>query len=258
MGSAQRAGASGRPVGPASPVPVAPTIGVGRGDGHHVAGAGGDVPVAARAEIRLGRLVGLDVADPDAGIVEGGIHDRSAEGGPGHEGHRHHDGPHDDHDVGDRAALAVERVEAHGRQYRRVGVRSTTDAAATRCDSSDRRPVRSAAVVVGRRALPVVVLVTALAGGACADADPGIDVSGDPVLESGQDVYAENCARCHGTAGGGGVGPKLADGAVAEALPDIEDHIAVIRDGRGTMPAWEGTLDPDEIRAVARYEREAL
>jgi mono/diheme cytochrome c family protein len=45
---------------------------------------------------------------------------------------------------------------------------------------------------------------------------------------------------------------------VAEAFPDIEDQIAVIRDGRNGMPAWEGDLTPDEIEAVATYEREEL
>lgn len=109
-----------------------------------------------------------------------------------------------------------------------------------------------------RLLLPVLLAVTVLVGGACADSDPGIDVSGDPELELGQDVYSENCARCHGTAGGGGVGPKLSEGAVVEVYPDIEDHVEVITEGRGTMPAFEGTLEPDEIRAVARYEREAL
>ena len=32
----------------------------------------------------------------------------------------------------------------------------------------------------------------------------------------------------------------------------------VIRDGRGAMPAWEGTLSPAQIDAVVRYTREVL
>lgn len=94
---------------------------------------------------------------------------------------------------------------------------------------------------------------------ACASGGGGdIDVSGDPELQLGREVYNTNCARCHGPEGGGGVGNKLSDGAVAQRFPDIEDHIAVIVEGVGSMPAWEGTLTPEEIRAVARYEREAL
>jgi mono/diheme cytochrome c family protein len=74
----------------------------------------------------------------------------------------------------------------------------------------------------------------------------------------GQIVYEDNCARCHGPDGEGGVGPQLGDGAVAENFPDIADQIAVIRDGRNGMPAWEGSLTPEEIEAVAMFEREEL
>jgi cytochrome c oxidase cbb3-type subunit 3 len=85
-----------------------------------------------------------------------------------------------------------------------------------------------------------------------------VDLSGDPELRTGREVYNGNCARCHGPEGGGGVGNKLSDGVVVARFPDIEDQIAVITKGIGSMPAWEGTLSPDEIRAVARYEREVL
>lgn len=74
----------------------------------------------------------------------------------------------------------------------------------------------------------------------------------------GQQVFDDNCARCHGPEGEGGVGPQLGGGAVVENYPDIEDQLTVIRGGRNGMPAWEGQLSPEEIEAVARYEREEL
>jgi mono/diheme cytochrome c family protein len=38
-----------------------------------------------------------------------------------------------------------------------------------------------------------------------------------------------------------------------------DEHIAVVRDGRGSnMPGWEGTLSDEEIEAVVDYEREVL
>jgi mono/diheme cytochrome c family protein len=43
-----------------------------------------------------------------------------------------------------------------------------------------------------------------------------------------------------------------------ERYPDIADHIAVVRDRRRGMPAWEDALTPEEIEAVVRYEREGL
>jgi mono/diheme cytochrome c family protein len=92
-------------------------------------------------------------------------------------------------------------------------------------------------------------LVLSACGG---DSEPGGEQS------EGQAVYSANCARCHGPDGEGGVGPKLNDGAVVENFPDIEDQLAIIREGRAGMPAWEDSLTPEEIQAVADYTREDL
>lgn len=72
---------------------------------------------------------------------------------------------------------------------------------------------------------------------------------------SGEDVYRRNCASCHGETGGGGFGPSMA--GVADRLA-LDDHVAVVRDGRGRMPAWGSSLDPEEIEAVVDYQRAAL
>ena len=50
-------------------------------------------------------------------------------------------------------------------------------------------------------------------------------------------------------------GPSLA--GVADRL-SLDDHIAVVRDGRGQMPGWDGTLSDEEIEAVVAYERDVL
>jgi mono/diheme cytochrome c family protein len=44
---------------------------------------------------------------------------------------------------------------------------------------------------------------------------------------------------------------------VADRLT-IEDHVAVVRDGRGEMPGWDGSLSDEEIEAVVEYERLVL
>lgn len=95
---------------------------------------------------------------------------------------------------------------------------------------------------------------TVACGGGDDDATPS-----DPVLAQGQQVYRQNCASCHGAKGGGGAGVKLA-GVVASRYPNIDDHIAVIAQGRGNgrMPAFEDRLTPEEIAAVARWEREGF
>lgn len=79
----------------------------------------------------------------------------------------------------------------------------------------------------------------------------------DPVLAEGQQIYNSQCAGCHGRAGGGGFGSKLA-GEVTEAYPDISDQIALMAAGKGQMPGFEGRLSEEQLEAVARYTREVL
>ena len=71
----------------------------------------------------------------------------------------------------------------------------------------------------------------------------------------GARVFAANCARCHGADGNGGLGPKLAGGAIVRLYPRIPDQAAVVTDGRGGMPSFGGVLTPAEIQAVVRYTR---
>jgi polyvinyl alcohol dehydrogenase (cytochrome) len=80
--------------------------------------------------------------------------------------------------------------------------------------------------------------------------EPG---EGDQGAASGADVYRRSCAGCHGGSGEGASGPSLA--GVEERLTR-EEHIAVVRDGQGSMPPWQGTLSPEEIEAVVDYERQ--
>jgi mono/diheme cytochrome c family protein len=120
-------------------------------------------------------------------------------------------------------------------------------------------PAATLRAVTRRSHLLLVALAAsaALFLSACGgDSEPSGDGGGEASL--GQNVYEDNCARCHGPDGEGGVGPQLGDGAVAENYPDIEDQLVVIREGRNGMPAWEDSLTPEEIEAVAMYEREEL
>ena len=102
--------------------------------------------------------------------------------------------------------------------------------------------------------LAVVAVATAFAacGGESAPATPT-----DPVLAQGQQIYNQKCASCHGKGGNGGMGVKLAD-VVEARYPNIDDQIAVIAEGRGSMPGFGGQLSEEEMLAVARYEREVL
>lgn len=80
--------------------------------------------------------------------------------------------------------------------------------------------------------------------------------SGDPV--DGAAVYASRCSTCHGDDGDGGRGPTLGGGVVAAEFPDPADQVAVVTNGRGTMPSFRTRLTPEEIAAVVEYTREDL
>lgn len=97
---------------------------------------------------------------------------------------------------------------------------------------------------------------------------------------NGATVFSNNCAACHGAAGQGGVGPKLAGGEAKLTFPNEADHLDWIKTGSaphkgqpygdpnrpggqhiatsGGMPAFQGKLTDAEIQAVADYERDGL
>lgn len=91
-------------------------------------------------------------------------------------------------------------------------------------------------------------------------------------LRVGRGVYGDRCSSCHGTRGQGGVGPSLSD--VRDTWPSCDDHQEWISlgsegwklehgpvygadDSRITrvMPGQADELTPDEIAAVAAFER---
>jgi mono/diheme cytochrome c family protein len=71
----------------------------------------------------------------------------------------------------------------------------------------------------------------------------------------GAEIFSSRCASCHGSDGGGGIGPRLSGGAVADAYPDVADEIEVVTNGKSSMPSFEGRLTPEEIEQVVDYTR---
>lgn len=78
-------------------------------------------------------------------------------------------------------------------------------------------------------------------------------------IARGKKLYAANCASCHGPSGAG-------DGPVGAALNPRPANLAAmapqhpagdlgwkIENGRGAMPAWKGTLKPNQIWDVVNY-----
>jgi len=106
-------------------------------------------------------------------------------------------------------------------------------------------------------AVAALVFVVLLFANEPDDGEPG--GGGGDRLAQGQEIFGDRCAACHGAAGQGLSGPKLAEGRVVERFPDPADQIAVVTDGiQGRMPAFGEVLDDDEIDAVVAYTREGL
>jgi glucose dehydrogenase/cytochrome c5 len=68
---------------------------------------------------------------------------------------------------------------------------------------------------------------------------------------SGANVFADNCASCHGSLGqGGNGGPDLQTRAAAQDVNRVLDQV---RNGGGGMPPFKDQLSAAEIKAVANY-----
>ncbi|MFM7615896.1 MAG: c-type cytochrome [Actinomycetes bacterium] len=105
-----------------------------------------------------------------------------------------------------------------------------------------------------RRPLIASVAVATLVAAAVL-AGCGSGGSSEPTAD-GATLYANNCARCHGAEGGGGVGPSLVD--VAATFRDIDDQITFVSNGGGGMPRFGDLLSDADIREVVTHTREAF
>lgn len=75
------------------------------------------------------------------------------------------------------------------------------------------------------------------------------------VIADGKTVYAGKCAACHGPELQGVIGPNLVDDYWIHGTGKVGDLALMVRQGvpaKG-MPAWEGLLKDEEIRAVTVY-----
>jgi mono/diheme cytochrome c family protein len=85
--------------------------------------------------------------------------------------------------------------------------------------------------------------------------DSGGSASGGDNASPGAALFASNCARCHGSDGGGGLGPQLSDGKAAKDFPKVADQITFVTEGQGGMPGFGDDLSPQQIQEVVEYTR---
>ena len=82
-------------------------------------------------------------------------------------------------------------------------------------------------------------------------------VKADDLLNLGKQIFLGdgNCMTCHtlqDAGSHGNIGPNL-----DEIKPDIMRVILAVTNGVGVMPAYEGQLSTEEIKAVATYVAES-
>jgi len=92
--------------------------------------------------------------------------------------------------------------------------------------------------------------------GSAAPAAPAPEAEEDAtaVASVGGDVYAANCAVCHGANGEGVVGPGLAGNPVVARADYVIQTILFGREDHG-MPAFESRLADEDVAAIATYVR---
>lgn len=76
-----------------------------------------------------------------------------------------------------------------------------------------------------------------------------------PLDASGQEIFQQVCANCHGEDLSGGIGPPIGAGSNA-AEQDDEFLVFTITRGRGPMPSFDSTLTDEQIARVVDYLRE--
>src|SRR4051794_2009683 len=79
-------------------------------------------------------------------------------------------------------------------------------------------------------------------------AGPSTTVS--PATAGGAVLFANNCARCHGSTGQGGSGPKRPGAPPKKQSPDTRTQALFVPQGGGVMPAFGAPPSPAEIQAV--------
>ena len=95
---------------------------------------------------------------------------------------------------------------------------------------------------------PVVALPSASSVQADqAGRESGVTPTPGVAAARGAALYKQNCLPCHGEAGNGGVGPKLARNPI---LTQADRFRTTVSQGRGAMPPWGAVLRPQEIADI--------
>lgn len=94
------------------------------------------------------------------------------------------------------------------------------------------------------------LLLSAAAAGSLAQTAPATAPAG-PSIEAGRKVYVSSCTRCHG------INLVVSSSAFYDlrTFPrgEKERFVRSVSKGIRAMPAWEGTLSPEQIESLWLY-----
>jgi mono/diheme cytochrome c family protein len=99
------------------------------------------------------------------------------------------------------------------------------------------------------RALTAASLGLALAGASAAAQQGGPQFPAEQIKQ-GADLFARNCATCHGTRMRN---PQWATDLRTFPRDAHTRFVDSVANGRRNMPAWDDVLDPDQIEALWAY-----
>jgi len=112
-----------------------------------------------------------------------------------------------------------------------------------------KRKIRMAALLLAAIGLGL----SACGGGGNGGANKGNqggEAPADGTAAQAEAIYKANCVSCHGANLGGGLGPELRN--VDQRL-SLDEQFTVVKEGRGQMPAFGGSLSDEEIRALVEW-----
>ncbi|MEX1124059.1 MAG: cytochrome c [Acidimicrobiia bacterium] len=72
---------------------------------------------------------------------------------------------------------------------------------------------------------------------------------------TGEEIYLQVCANCHGDSMQGAVGPSLGPGSNTASQPD-EFLRVTISQGRGRMPSFQSSLSDDQVDRLIGFIRQ--
>lgn len=75
------------------------------------------------------------------------------------------------------------------------------------------------------------------------------------IAEGGRLYTWYNCADCHGTLGGGGMGPPLRDGNWIYGGEPIDIYRSIMEGRPEGMPGWIGKIPDDQVWKIVAYLR---